>query len=222
VQNAPREPLALLDLAAAGLDDGELIAAEPRQEVRFAHAAAQPLCDRFQKSVADRMTERVVHLLEAVEIEPMEGERRAFVQVAERVLERLAEMEAVGNAGQRIVPRKPLDFLLRPALFGDVLLDIDPTAVGERLIGHQELAAVVEVLDVREGVAFGQLGHVVGEPLRLLGDFVRAIPSGLAFHVVANDFGERRARERELLRQRIHFPVALVADDQALLGVEHR
>ena len=135
-EHAARQSLALIDLAGAGLNDGELVAAEPRQEVRLAHAAAQPLGDRLQKRIADRMTEPVVDLLEAVEVDPVQGERGALVQAAERVLERLAEIEAVGDAGQRIVAGEPLDLFLGSPLLGDVLLNVDPAAVDERLIGR--------------------------------------------------------------------------------------
>ena len=144
------------------------------------------------------------------------------MQAAERVLERLAEIEAVGDAGQRIVAGEPLDLFLGSALLGDVLLNVDPAAVDERLIGHQELAPVGEILDVREGAALGELDHVIGEPLRLVCHLFGAIAPGLALHVIADDVRQRRARARQLRGQRIHFAIAVIADDQALLGVKHR
>ena len=77
-------------------------------------------------------------------------QRKALARVValELPLEALTEVKAVRDLGQRVVPRQPLDLLVRLALCGDVLLHIDPTAARERLIGDADHAAVLEVLDL--------------------------------------------------------------------------
>ena len=80
----------------------------------------------------------------------MQRQRAALAEALERMLERLAEVEAVGDAGQRIVVRQPSIFCLGAALLGDVLLNVDPAAVGQRLIGDEQRAAAAQVLDLRE------------------------------------------------------------------------
>ena len=52
-----------------GWDDGELVAAQPRHCVGGAHAGEQPLRHCAQQRIAGRVAERIVHLLEAVEVE---------------------------------------------------------------------------------------------------------------------------------------------------------
>jgi len=60
------------------------------------------------------------------------------------------------------------------------------------------------------------------EPLVLPGALLLTVATGLFLDVVAKDIGKRSARLYQFLGQRIHLPIALVADDQALIGVEHR
>ena len=65
----PRQDRGVERLLDAGLDDGEFVAADARDGVGVAHAMAQPLGHHLEQLVADRMAERVVDALEAVEIE---------------------------------------------------------------------------------------------------------------------------------------------------------
>src|SRR5207244_1518810 len=64
----------LARIAHAGLDDRELVAAEPRHQVAVAHAAEQPLAHLLEKNIADRVPQRVVDSLEVIEIEAQYGE----------------------------------------------------------------------------------------------------------------------------------------------------
>ena len=50
-------------------DDGELVAAQARDGVGLARAAAQPLGHDLEQLVADGMAERIVDALEMIEIE---------------------------------------------------------------------------------------------------------------------------------------------------------
>ena len=49
--------------------DHELIAAEPRHDIGLTHAGAHPARHLGQQLVADVMTERVVHMLEAIQVD---------------------------------------------------------------------------------------------------------------------------------------------------------
>ena len=88
----------------------ELVAADARDEVVAAHRGAQARGDHLEQAVAHLVAERVVDLLEVVQVE--EQQRRGLV-VAPRVRHRLAgalgEHGAVGQAGKRIVVREELE-----------------------------------------------------------------------------------------------------------------
>ena len=95
------------------LDDGELVAAEPRHAVGAAHQAGEPLRELADQVVAGRVAERVVDVLEAVEVEieqrePLPGLAR-FDQGA---IEPVAEQRPVGEAGQRVVEGEVLGLRL--------------------------------------------------------------------------------------------------------------
>ena len=55
-------------------DNGEFVAPQPRHGVVVAHATAQPCPRLLQQPIAQRMPKRVVHQLEAVEIDEHQGE----------------------------------------------------------------------------------------------------------------------------------------------------
>ena len=61
----------LLDIAQ---DDGKLIAAESGDRVDLANARPEPLGHGLKQEIADRMAERVVHVLEMIEIEIQDRE----------------------------------------------------------------------------------------------------------------------------------------------------
>ncbi len=67
--------LTLGDLA--GLNDGELVAAKPGQHVRLPQQLLQAGCHLRQQRIAGRMAERVVDLLEAIEVQQQDAERLA-------------------------------------------------------------------------------------------------------------------------------------------------
>ena len=94
---------------AFGHDDGELVAAGAGEERAF-QRGAQALRHRAQQPIADRVPEDVVDLLEAVEIDAQH--REAFVRLRrplEHRGEALIECHPVGQVGERIVMREPLD-----------------------------------------------------------------------------------------------------------------
>ena len=121
-EQAIREGQRRFALVVAGaLQDRELVAAEPRHQIGLARAADEPLRGLLQQCVADRMAERVVHRLELIEVEDEHVEPLAVpVQARERLLDRLEEQHAVGEAGQRVMMRHVIDLRLGLLALRDV------------------------------------------------------------------------------------------------------
>jgi hypothetical protein len=115
------------------LDDGEFVAADPRHRIGVTQQRTQPrphLADQF---VARRVAERVVDLLEMVEVEHEQRDLLARAAVAvQRLPEPVLKQCAVRQAGERIVQRLVLGG-------GFALLDLGDE-VGDRLEeeGHDE------------------------------------------------------------------------------------
>ena len=203
------------------LDDSELVAAEPRDDIGPAQYLAQTLGDALEQRIAGRMTERVVDGFEMVKVNPQECEAVAWLQSFKPIVERLAEVEAIGDLRHRVMPRQPGDLLFGLALLGDVFLQIDPTALRHGLIGDEDDPPVFEMTGIGERPATCQLGHMVFDPVALLFDILRGIRAGLAFDVVAHDVRQRRAPPRQAFGQIENLSIHSVADDEPLLGVEH-
>ncbi len=148
LQNAAGEIVGEILAIHPDLQDGELVAAETADHVARTQAALQPAGDALQQPISYEMAVAIVDLLEVVEIEPQQREPVAGIICFELMLEALAEMEAVGNLGQRVVTRQPFDFFVGPPLRRDVLLHVDPTAGCERFVRHADDPAIGEVLDL--------------------------------------------------------------------------
>ena len=102
-------------------EDGELVAAEPRHGVGLAQRRAQPRRDALQDAVAGMVAERVVDLLEAVQVEQQQRERAVLaVGDARRLVETIVQERAVRQIGQRVVIRQVGEALFdAPALAPD-------------------------------------------------------------------------------------------------------
>ncbi len=128
---------------AAGIGIGqhqdEFIAAQTRYRVLFAHHQVQASGQRDQQFVADAVAQRVVDVLEVIEIEENQRQRlMAALRAAERVADAVLEQAAVRQPGERIEMREPLDMLLRCLVLGDVAEDAD--IVAQRAAGIAYLA----------------------------------------------------------------------------------
>jgi hypothetical protein len=102
--------------------DGELVAAQAGDGVVLAEQARQALAHLAQDLVAVVVTERVVDLLEAIEVEQHHGHARPGAPGGvDRLLGARTEEDAVGQARQRIVQRQALgdQRLAAGALDGD-------------------------------------------------------------------------------------------------------
>ena len=94
-----RRPVALRRRLVAGVEhDRELVAAEPRQRVARPQRLLQARADLAQHLVAGVMAERVVELLEAVEVD--QQQRDLAVGVLDRLAEPVQQVAAVAEPGQ--------------------------------------------------------------------------------------------------------------------------
>jgi hypothetical protein len=105
-----------------GEDDHELVAALARDGVHLAHARDQAPRDVLQDEVARVVAERVVHDLEAVEVQ--EQHRDVALLAArghDRLVQAVLHEAPVGQPGERVVVRHVVDGALGVQALGDVL-----------------------------------------------------------------------------------------------------
>ena len=93
----------------------ELVAARPRHQGARGRTGLQPAAGSAQQLVAGLVAERVVDVLEVVEIERQHGQRSVVGKSVERLLDALVQPVAVGQAGQAVVRGSVHQFLLARA-----------------------------------------------------------------------------------------------------------
>ena len=155
-------------IPAFGNDDDELVAAEAGIPGRVGQAAPMTSMKRWQdfdqQLIAGRVTERVIDVLETVEVEQRDrhgGVLTSHQQASELFLQR----KPVGQAGQRIIMGKPPQLLFRQLAVGDVLVGTCHAAHGtvgivhrrgcKPHIDHRAVLATPLQFDVPIGVAAG-------------------------------------------------------------------
>ena len=169
----------------AGHDDLEFVAAKPPDAADLVDRALKPLGHLGQQRIAGRMAHGIVDLLEAVEIEQEHGAGALFDALGiEDLFQRLRHLEAVGQAGQRIVVRQPRGIFLRAALFGEI---------GARSAKAEEIVETVVRRPARNR-----------PPALLLARRCRA----------HGQFMERGARGKVEVQRALAFAVAVVEDEQ--------
>src|SRR5262249_53071841 len=89
-------------------EQGELVAPKTRHDDAFLRSRAQTLADLNQHLVAARIAERVVDLVESVEIERCEGERLVPATRGNGLLEQLEEAGVVRQSGENVLVFKLL------------------------------------------------------------------------------------------------------------------
>ncbi|ODR95986.1 hypothetical protein AUC69_01790 [Methyloceanibacter superfactus] len=82
------------------------------------------------------MSQSVIHLFEVIEINPVKGKCVSFWQSRTPFFQLLIELMPVGNLGQRVMTRKPIDLILRSSPLRYVLLNINPSTTGKGLIAY--------------------------------------------------------------------------------------
>ena len=150
----------VLDL---GLHDGELVAAKARHRVGFTDRGVQAPGDALEQLVADVVAQRVVDVLEVIEVEQVQahdvlvtsGMRRALAQAVE-------EQRAVGQVGQAVVLSEVLDALLGLLARRDVGRDAADRDDLAARIAHRELDREQGVLAVVEAHFFLLLDDLAG------------------------------------------------------------
>ena len=118
----------------------ELVAAEARDHVLRPERFAQALGYRLQEGVAGGVAERIVDVLELVEVDPDEAETRRLGSRVERRLDRgdaavetRAQLSAVGETREAVLGSEPDDLFLRAPPRGDVGEGPDKSSAVERL-----------------------------------------------------------------------------------------
>ena len=114
----------------------ELIASESRQSDAGTEQVLQPRSHGLEQSITDVVTEAVVDHLEVIQIEHQQG-AAAFLDLrrGQRLFGAVAEQQAIGQIGQRIVVSEVLEFMLGV---------LDRTDVGE----HRHIVAKAPLIIV--------------------------------------------------------------------------
>ena len=96
----------MVDVDHVGEHDHEFVAAGPRHQVVVAHRCLEALGDRDEELVADRVADRVVHELEAVDVEEHQHHEGALAAPrCQGARDALPRRQAVRKAGQVVAGR---------------------------------------------------------------------------------------------------------------------
>ena len=125
------------------LNDGELIAAQSCHQVSLTDLGLQALGHLLKKNIANGMTQCVVDVLEAVEIDAVDREAAASGNAAQGGFQSGVEERAVGQIGQRIMACKVNDARLRLAPRRDILMGGNPASAGKRIKNNLDGPAIL-------------------------------------------------------------------------------
>ena len=158
--HAARQRIAVFVIAR---QDRQLVAAEAEDQIVRIAAGPQPVRDLDEQRVADRMAERVVHRLEAIEVDHHDGGRLGRIEAR---LQLVLEAAAVRQSGQRVVIGHVRDRGLNLPGLGHVVIGQDRATVGHRAAGDTDDPAVGEVVfDPGDGGAAHPDGVIVDHPI---------------------------------------------------------
>ena len=154
-------------LQQAGQQDDELITAEPGDGVDVAQVFLEALGDAFEQQVADRVSEAVVDVFEAVQVQKQHGAQASgLFAVQQGGLQAVFEQGAVGQAGEGVVVGLVVQACLSVLEAGDVGEHGDEMGDEVVLVAHGadgqparvDVAVLAAVIDFALPVAFrGQL-----------------------------------------------------------------
>ena len=85
------------------MQDGEFVATQPCDRVALAEKLRQPNGKFADQAVARMMPERIVDMLEAVEIEHHHRDARALLRAGDGVVQPILEQRPVRQSGQHVV-----------------------------------------------------------------------------------------------------------------------
>ena len=192
-----------------GLDDGELVAAEPGDEIAGPDAFLEARGHRFEQLVADHVSERIVDALELVDVDIEHRQMLSCNDVGELLLEPFVEQRAVRQVGQRVVMRKMPDLLLGAHALGDVLVSRQPTAL-QRLIDDLDQTSVRGFHDAVGDLAQSHIPQD-GRDKRIDIALERA-----GLFSVRDEIAKGNARLHDIVGKPIHRNIALVTNDEPL------
>ena len=90
----------------------EFVAAVAADHIMGPQLPLQATGDFDQQPVTDRVAERVVNVLEAVDVEEQERGALVLVTAGDALADDIPEARPVGQAGERVVKRQPRDMIL--------------------------------------------------------------------------------------------------------------
>ena len=195
----------------------EFVAAELRDEIRRGRRRQQAFRHRAEQLVAYRMTQRVIDLLELVEVDEHHRARQIRRRRNQQDFRAFVEFGPVGQARQRIEPGQFVDARLRNLSLGDVLEQYDGASVGHGLQGQIQHAAIRRLHSSSSNVP---------PPIRKCRPFMTSVISFLqdpaCFGGPAKQFLDRDFRVGDAGLQLQESDQALVGHHDVSLRVEHR
>jgi hypothetical protein len=84
-------------------ENGELVAAEARDDIIWPHSPLEPAYDFLQQKVAHGMAKRVVHVFEVVYVEIENGEARRATPALNAMVRRFMKARRLGRSVRRSV-----------------------------------------------------------------------------------------------------------------------
>ena len=238
---AVRHPDRFLRVVEVAHDDHELVASVARHEVALAHRRDHAFSGRAQQRVADGVPERVVDVLEVVEVDEQDrgAEPRAPAR-GQGPVELVEDERPVGEPGERVVARGVLERGLGGDGGGGVPHGRDDRSLGSAVDVEQRAGAGVDphprAVAASDPGAVGvgntslhldacplEHGDLVGvhQLLQLLADQVVGRPSEHAGHRRADPLDDGLAREQHHVAGVLgEEPEALLARRQRLGGAE--
>ena len=188
-----------------GKQDHELVAADPRHDVGVAGTGPQAAGHLDEQPVAVGVPERVVDVLEAIEVDAEDGDGEpAAARARERELELLVEQPPVGKLGQLVGRREHGQALVRLLETPFDVLQVgdvghrrgDSEQAGRRrhgVVAH-EVPETLRVRDLDPAHGFARLEHRASERFENVSVHRRQLSQRAAFDLVAlvaHDLGER-------------------------------
>ena len=184
--------------------DGEFVPAQTPDHLVLAHQRLQPRRNLREQLVAGHVAKRIVHRLETVEIDHQQRAAGAPLDsIAQRLAQRLGQLQAVGQLGERVVSGEIGDLLGGFALFGDVRAD--PAEAGEpaMFVAHRRARKLPPALLAQDR----NLDQHVREVLAVLEPFGQIVEA-------RRELAARPAVARDHLEQRLALDLGLRAAER--------
>ena len=162
------------------------------------------------------MAECIVDRLEVVEVEIEQREICTFVEFGDGVVEHRMEIGTIGQPCQHVVMCQIGYPIFSPLAGGDVFVGRHGTAIRQGAVRHGDNAAITQLVDSEpRGAASADRPQtrfdIVVHPDRRAADL----------HPVLENLAKRRAGPTVLRPKPIHRCVGVVAEQQALVEIEH-